>query len=223
MNRVSNNTFLKACMINILILLSLLMRDPIKAAQSSEPLSRKKFEQLLLNLYSDNRLTFLSQLPFDSNGSVSIASSNHCPTAQLPIRWVAIVPLIQFFKTDPCYQEKVCFNQAGESFKGLRCCEKIHPHYYQIRFDPDNYVPEIAPYATQLKSLLAKSLTRGKHPQELPPQLRGFVARTYLKLHYRYQIGLSPDDIAHFQQWDRDYPAMASEKQRQVNITSISR
>lgn len=192
------------------LLLILLFSLTVPEVASSVRYSRKSFEQILMATTTDNRRTFLSDLPFNEQGKVNLQACPACPNIQVPIRWIPIVPIALLFADAPCYREKNCVNQRGERTKGLLCCEKIMPDYEQRRFDPDNYVPEIALYAAHIKThCKAKNLGPEHHQC-------GFIARRYLMMHKRYRIPLSEDALQRYHQWDRAYPASPAEIRRFV-------
>lgn len=189
-----------------IILFSLLSTSPFGKEQR-HGLSRKKFEQSLMEKTGNHRITFISKLPFDNTGKVIMSPCAHCDKISLPIRWIPVVPLALLFESHPCYKQKICINKRGERFKGLSCCEKLMPDYCNRRFDPINYIPEINLYAAKIKPTANHS-----HPH-LPVEHRGHIARTYLAMMRKYHLKFPYDVKRQYERWDRDYPPEAWEKQ----------
>ena len=190
-------------------------------------------KQQALAIYQNHRFTFFCGQTFTDSGAITWQACQDCPLQSGKITWMNIVPLKVLSQDLPCQQHKICFNQQGQSYRGLRCCLAIDPIFKKMFQDLHNWVPEIPPLAKLRAGYQFGTIISDYHETlngcnfKLDPKykilepaalLKGFIARTYLYMHYTYHGSLSPEDLALFEQWNFFYPSSSWEQQREAAI-----
>ncbi len=202
---------------------------------SSPANSSHKLKQDLALLYQDHRSTFFCEQPFTAKNNIIFQSCKECPLINTQVDWMPLVPYSALAGHLLCYREKLCVNQQGQRFKGLRCCQKINETYRLMSRDLHNFVPELKilkQYRRQYSfGLIADhpSSQQGCHFYidkkskiiEIAPHLRGKVARTYLYMKDTYHMPLNQEQFALYYDWHQQYPADAWEKERNEKIKAI--
>lgn len=192
----------------------------------------KKLTQLLFQLHESYRYTFFCQQPFLASGTLVLPQCKTCPSTPLQIQWMPLIPLKTLAASLPCYQEKRCVDKKGKAFGGLRCCQKIDPRFINMTQDLRNYVPE-NPFLVKLRrnypfdDTLNNTGTEGCHfyvdqqNKYVSPAsyTRGFIARTYLYFHRRYDLPLSKEEKNLYLKWHEEYPPSEWELKREAYIS----
>jgi deoxyribonuclease-1 len=189
-----------------------------------------KKEQLnqLFEIHKTHRQTFFCDQVFKENGDLVLPRCNTCPTSPLKIQWMPIIPLHRLASHLPCYRDKPCMDKHGRLYGGLRCCQKISPHFIEMSTDLFNYVPE-NPSLIRMKGRYAYAdfsnhpvsssgchfIIDKKHRQVSPaPPLLGQIARTYLYFHQHYQLPLSHEEKMMYSRWANVHPLSDWERKR---------
>lgn len=208
----------------------------VNGALPTHPLqSPKKASEALFEVYQNHRLTFFCEQPFSEFGLVPIQHCTHCPTTPVRIQWMPIVPLEKQSSHLLCYKEKLCINGQGRAYKGLRCCKEQDRFFSKMTVDLHNLVPELPflkkqrrQYSFGLavkppsKNWLCQVFIDQKHKIIEPKaEIRGMIARSYLYMRDTYQLPLSSDELALFQEWHQEFPPSQWERERNVRIAKI--
>lgn len=209
------------CLIFILFLLPTFLEAALKKSET----------QLLADIYHSHPYTLFCQQGFNADGKLTLPHCQTCPTEPLQVKWMPIVPLKRLASGLRCYQDKLCIDNKGKRFGGLRCCEKTSAEYRLMSHDLNNYVPE-NPHLVRMRSqyafddFLVPSPSSGchfyldrKHKRiSVAPNIRGFIARITLYMYERYRLPFSQEELSLYRRWDKQYPATDWEKQRERNI-----
>lgn len=203
--------------------------------QNNYAIVKKEQKSQLLNIYKSHRYTFFCDQSFDGNGEASIQHCKNCPFIKNRIVWMSIVPESALVKNKMCYLEKLCVNNSGVRFKGVRCCLEIDEQYKRISRDLYNYVPELNFFKKQRSHyhfgfISDKERTRQdcqfyidkkNKIVEPAPHLRGMIARTYLYMRDTYQLPLTSDELRLYHSWHHQYPITEWERERSDKIKAI--
>lgn len=188
----------------------------------------------LSHIYADHRYTFFCHQSFSAQGLVHIKACEQCPTQTTPIQWMALVPTKKMAQHLLCYQEKICIDNKGQRFKGLRCCQHNNEIYQQMQKDLHNFVPEL-PFLKQQRQRLVfgnisvetdaypECFVIDKKRKILIPsrEVRGMIARTYLYMRDKYHITLTPEETRLYLDWHQEYPVSVWERKRNQRIQDI--
>jgi deoxyribonuclease-1 len=201
----------------------------ISSSISAHP--HKKLSQLLFQMHESYRYTLFCQQPFLPSGTLILPECKSCPSTPLHIQWMPVVPLKALAAPLSCYQEKRCVDKKGKSYGGLRCCQKMDPHFINMTKDLRNYVPE-NPLLVKLRknypfdNAFNTSSTGGCHfyvdqqnkHVSPSPLSRGLIARTYLYFHHRYNLPLSQEEKNLYFKWLEEHPPSEWELKREQFI-----
>lgn len=197
--------------------------------------SSLQMKKALSEIYQTNRFTFFCAQPFNPENKVRFQSCKKCPVMEAKIQWMPIVPPSLLAGHLLCYREKMCINQHGIRFKGIKCCQKTDVLYRQMSQDLHNVVPEIS-FLKQSRGhypfgLIPKTSAplQGCHFYvdkkhkivEVAPHLRGRIARTYLYMKETYHLPIEQEQLSLFYSWHQQYPVDAWERERNDKIKAI--
>ncbi len=197
------------------------------------PISAKTLHASLLAIYQENRHTFLCEQPFNKLGKATVKLCSRCPKSEAAIVFMPIVPLQKLASELRCYNDHICINKNGNTFKGLRCCFEQDPFYKAASLDLHNFVPELTMIKQQRRSYTFSALNEAPSPScqlhidkkkrliHAPTQLRGMIARTTLYMRDKYHFKLSEEETSRYQSWHRQYPPTQWEKERNEKIGAL--
>ncbi len=194
----------------------------------TQPAPKKQStEKALLQIYNTHRQTFFCEESFSTKG--------HTHKEQTKIKWMSLVSSKEYAKNLLCYQEKICINKNGETFKGLRCCDQQDPVYQRMKKDLHNLVPELPLLKKQRGNhhfglcLESGEIIKGcqikldKKNKTIEPSeaLRGMIARTYLYMAQTYPFTLDEKEKALYLAWHQAYPPTPWERERNRRIKEV--
>lgn len=171
-------------------------------------------KKLLLCLYKTHPFTFVSQTPFNAAGKSHTILCPQCPSQEVSIQWIPIVPAKYYLNNKMCYEEKVCIDNKGNRFGGIQCCRKKDMFFKQFENDLHHLIPEIP----TLKKLINQYSTRKLEPHN---KLKGTIARMFLYMDLKYRLGLPKSEKIIYETWHKQYPASEWEKERNQLIKAI--
>jgi deoxyribonuclease-1 len=213
------------------LLFYLLLFVPIQISNASV---NKEQKSQLMGIYQSHRYTFFCDQSFDGNGDSLIQNCKNCPLIKNRIIWMAIIPEWELAKDKMCYREKLCVNNSGVRFKGVRCCLEIDENFKRMSSDLYNYVPELNLLKKQRSHYQFGLISDNDSNQlchfyidkknklvEPSPHLRGMIARTYLYMRDTYQLALAGDELRLYQAWHQQYPVTEWERERNNKIKEI--
>lgn len=189
--------------------------------------SPQRIQKQLLQIYQQQRQTFLCATPFSTNGLTRDEGAQ--------IKAMPVVLPKEYAKDLLCYREKICIDKNGKAYKGLKCCETTDTLYQTMKKDLHNLVPEIASMikkrgnkhfgqcevqSDEIKECHLK-LDKKHKIIEPPEALRGMIARSYLYMAQTYPITLSTQDKALYLAWHQAFPPSAFEKERNERIKAL--
>lgn len=194
---------------------------------------RPSLQKQLESVYAHHPHTFLSQCPYFDHQSIAVKLCPTCPFISQSIVWMPIIPLSRLAQHKLCYLEKICLDNKGKTYKGIRCC-KNDPVFKKMFNDLHNYVPELqammrarrnyefdlSANETHVSGVLKIDSQRQRC--SVDPKLFGFIARTYLYMNREYGLALSSEEFVAFRRLSLKYPADAWELEREGLIASLT-
>ncbi len=180
-------------------------------------------------IFEHHPITFYCGCHFNSEGEIQRESCSYNPTAfnqrTFRVEWEHIVPAKRLGENLACWQEKICVDSAGKSYKGRACCAKQSELFRYREADLHNLVPALGPL-NQARGTLSFGQVSGSTPNFMgcplkidrktglvdpPIAIRGTIARAYLYMRDQYGIHLSLDETRQYTQWHQQYPPDAWE------------
>lgn len=199
----------------------------------------KKF---LNKIYEKNPVTFYCGCKFNKYHMVDRTSCAYTPVHENErserIEWEHIVPAHALGKRIPEWQtgDSHCVDKKGKRFRGRTCLRKVSYLFNLMEGDLYNLVPAVGELNERRSNLpfgeigdpslswyAHCNLRFAKNKVEPSPDLKGFIARTYLYINAAYPqiLLLSKREESLFQSWDKDFPPKEEEKRRAQLIESI--
>lgn len=135
-----------------------------------------------------------------------------------------MMPASHFGSTLACWNEKLCTDNKGKSYKGRKCCEKIDKNFQQMEGELYNLWPSDGlvnasrsnfSYAQLYPTMRSQShdfhgcpvvVDTVDHLFEPSDASKGTVARAMLFMSEHYKIGLDNDMYNLMTYWHRKYP-----------------
>ena len=150
------------------------------------------------------------------------------------LEWEHIVPAAYFGSNLTCWKtgNKKCVRPAGKLLKGRECCSKVNPSFKRIEADLHNLAPAVGelngdrsnlPYGIvfgEPRRYGSCDFAIGGKPKvtEPRPAIRGDVARVWLYMADTYNLKITAQQKAMFQQWSKDDPVDDRERARDRRI-----
>jgi len=150
------------------------------------------------------------------------------------IEWEHLIPAENFGRQFKCWREgdSQCISSKGKKYKGRRCCTKINKQYKIMQADMHNLFPAIGELNADRKNYrfdfeVGKSGQYGMcefnvifkdKRARVKEELRGVIARDYLYFNKRYNMKLSTQELNKFNSWNKQYPPLKWEKERNKKI-----
>lgn len=202
---------------------------------SQAPLTFGQSKKILLSLYRENPFTFYCECPFNQQGFVT-ESSGYLPESitddLLRLEWEHIVPASLLGRSLPCWSGYGC---DLSRMSARQCCQKTSREFNLREANLYNIVPALKLSNRQRSNfrpgviankknairLCQMFIDKKKRIFEPDDALKGFIARTYLRLSSIYDFKISDKERLLFQQWDVLYPKGDWEKRREVLIEEI--
>jgi deoxyribonuclease-1 len=189
-------------------------------------------KHILMLLYQENPETFYCDCHFTAQGIIDRRGTS-VPTNLsedlLVLEWEHIVP------ASLLGHELECWSGAQCSYPGRSCCQKKSEQFQLREANLYNLVPSIR-FANRYRSNFKPGLIKNKKNAvrvchlwidkknkiiEPDDKLKGFIARTYLKLHELYHFKLSEHDRKLFKKWNVLFPADQWERRREEILNQI--
>ncbi|MBS0290371.1 MAG: endonuclease [Proteobacteria bacterium] len=219
-------------MLKVLCIIALLYYQTIYAIAPNPLLTKQSVFSHLLMIYEHHPFTFFCEQRFNKVGNL-ISACQKCPNAN-SIQWMAIVPYQQIAKNLQCFNQKLCVNKQGLSFKGLRCCQKIDSHFRFASLDLHNFVPENILIKKQRRQYAFAEIVNHPHSKQclfevdkknkiimtLGDRL-GAIARTYLYMRDTYRTSLDENEISRYLRWHQQFPPTTWEREKNRKIKAI--
>lgn len=201
------------------------------------PLYFKEAKEIMLRLYQEHPQTFYCECPFNSAGivtSTSLLLPINTPDDLLTLEWEHVVPASLLGRNLSCWNKKQCPVPVASN---RQCCRRTSDIFNEREADLYNLVPSIKlsnrarsnfrpskindpSKAQRVCKILIDKKNRVFEPDD---DLKGFIARTYLRMATKYSLDLSESDKLLFQQWDMLYPKDDWEIRREALIDQIYR
>jgi deoxyribonuclease-1 len=128
----------------------------------------------------------------------------------MTIQWVGLVPAKYYLSHQMCFMEKLCIDNKGQRFSGIRCCRKRDPLFHQFENDLHHLVPELP--------ILKRTLQTLCEPED---KLKGSIARMFLYMQLKYKIMLPASEKMQYENWHRKYPPTEWERKRNQLIRNV--
>ena len=199
------------------------------------PLTFQASKKILLNIYQENPVTFYCDCTFNSYGQIIKTSTlvpRNTPDNLLKLEWEHVVPASLLGRNLTCWNKHSCPIKVRSN---RECCRKTSEIFNEMEANLYNLVPSIK-LANRARSnyrpgiIIDKknaqkvcSLFIDKKKRIIEPagHLKGFFARTYLKMDNLYRLPLSDRDRLLLQQWDLIYPKDTWEIRRENILDNI--
>lgn len=190
---------------------------------------------LLKDVYTDDlhNRTFYCKCKFDKDKNIDLQECGYKMRVDNPQRkrlsWEHIVPASRLGNKLTCWKT----GHSNCSKKGRKCCQKVSPRYQQMDADMHNLVPSINEINVDrsnfvFKDIVGEARAYGKcdfevknRTAEAEEGVRGDIARTYLYMNDRYNLGLTNSEITEFKKWNQKDPVSDWEKTRNRKIHAI--
>lgn len=222
--------------LNVALLCLVMVVAPVLA----KPLTFTKAKKIMGRIYSDHRETFYCRCQYNKKMKVNFSSCGYVPRKNhrraSRVEWEHIVPAAAFGNSRACWRQKLCIKKNGKRYGGRRCCKKIDPVFNVMESDLRNIVPAVGEVNGDRNNFSFTNL--GRKPTQYgrcdfvtdfklkkvqpAPHTRGFIARTYLYMHNKYNIPISNKQIKIFSSWNAQYPETNWEKTRLIRIRYVT-
>ena len=149
------------------------------------------------------------------------------------IEWEHIMPAYRFAFGLQCWNEKICVDKNGKSYKGRKCCEKVDKKFRIMQADMYNLVPSVGELNGD-RSNYSYGIIEGEarvygecdfevsgKKAEPKEDIRGDIARTYFYMEETYGITLTNEERQLFIMWDKLDNISQWEKVRAKRIKEI--
>ena len=116
--------------------------------------SFSKSKKQMKQVYYDNQFTFYCNCIYDYkkekgrekmvvyNDSCGYKPRKNKKRGET-IEWEHIMPAYRFASGMQCWNEKICIDKNGKSYKGRKCCEKVDKKFRIMQADMYNLVPSV--------------------------------------------------------------------------------
>lgn len=206
--------------------------------------SFSKAKKQMKQVYYDNQFTFYCNCIYDykkeKGREKTVVYNDSCgykPRKNKKrgetIEWEHIMPAYRFASGLQCWNEKICIDKNGKSYKGRKCCEKVDKKFRIMQADMYNLVPSVGELNGDRSNYSYGIIegesrvygecdfeVRGKkaEPKE---DIRGDIARTYFYMEETYNIELTDEERQLFIMWDKLDNISQWEKVRAERIKEI--
>ena len=225
----------------LLTLTALIWLLPMTALASGNE-SGNSFRQAkkeMVKVYSENRTTFYANCEYGKKAHVDRNSCGYTARRNKKrghkIEWEHVVPAWAFGHALQCWQNKVCTNSKGKSFKGRKCCGKVDATFRAMESDMHNLVPAIGELngdrsnfrygmvADEVRSYGSVDFEVDFTLRVAEPAayVRGDIARTYFYMQREYGLRIGKKQKRLFDIWNRQDPVDAWELERNRKIMAI--
>lgn len=206
--------------------------------------SFSKAKKQMKQVYFDNQFTFYCNCIYDYkkekgrekmvvyNDSCGYKPRKNKKRGET-IEWEHIMPAYRFASGLQCWNEKICVDKNGKSYKGRKCCEKVDKKFRIMQADMYNLVPSVGELNGD-RSNYSYGIIDGEarlygecdfevsgKKAEPKEDIRGDIARTYFYMEETYNIELTNEERQLFIMWDKLDNISQWEKVRAERIKEI--
>ena len=206
--------------------------------------SFSKAKKQMKQVYFDNQFTFYCNCIYDYkkekgrekmvvyNDSCGYKPRKNKKRAET-IEWEHIMPAYRFASGLQCWNEKICVDKNGKSYKGRKCCEKVDKKFRIMQADMYNLVPSVGELNGD-RSNYSYGIIDGEarlygecdfevsgKKAEPKEDIRGDIARTYFYMEETYNIELTNEERQLFIMWNKLDNISQWEKVRAKRIKEI--
>ena len=206
--------------------------------------SFSKSKKQMKQVYYDNQFTFYCNCIYDYkkekgrekmvvyNDSCGYKPRKNKKRGET-IEWEHIMPAYRFASGMQCWNEKICIDKNGKSYKGRKCCEKVDKKFRIMQADMYNLVPSVGELNGD-RSNYSYGIIDGEarlygecdfevsgKKAEPKEDIRGDIARTYFYMEETYNIELTDEERQLFIMWDKLDNISQWEKVRAKRIKEI--
>ena len=206
--------------------------------------SFSKSKKQMKQVYYDNQFTFYCNCIYDYkkekgrekmvvyNDSCGYKPRKNKKRGET-IEWEHIMPAYRFASGMQCWNEKICIDKNGKSYKGRKCCEKVDKKFRIMQADMYNLVPSVGELNGD-RSNYSYGIIDGEarlygecdfevsgKKAEPKEDIRGDIARTYFYMEETYGITLTNEERQLFIMWDKYDNISQWEKIRAERIKEI--
>lgn len=206
--------------------------------------SFSKAKKQMKQVYYDNQFTFYCNCIYDykkeKGREKTVVYNDSCgykPRKNKKrgetIEWEHIMPAYRFASGLQCWNEKICIDKNGKSYKGRKCCEKVDKKFRIMQADMYNLVPSVGELNGD-RSNYSYGIIEGESrvygecdfevsgkKAEPKEDIRGDIARTYFYMEETYNIELTDEERQLFIMWDKLDNISQWEKVRAERIKEI--
>lgn len=206
--------------------------------------SFSKSKKQMKQVYYDNQFTFYCNCIYDykkeKGREKTVVYNDSCgykPRKNKKrgetIEWEHIMPAYRFASGLQCWNEKICIDKNGKSYKGRKCCEKVDKKFRIMQADMYNLVPSVGELNGD-RSNYSYGIIDGEarlygecdfevsgKKAEPKEDIRGDIARTYFYMEETYNIELTDEERQLFIMWDKLDNISQWEKVRAERIKEI--
>jgi len=233
----------------LLLILSLVGCDstnkqpPQNEENLSLPNTPKSFmgaKRILYNtIYAGHQKTFYCGCKFTKTRKTQLGTCNvkvrKNATRAKRIEAEHVIPASHFGQHRQCWREKMCTDSKGKAFKGRKCCNKIDKVFKTAHNDLHNLFPAVGEINGDRSNYKWGMISGEKRDYgscdievdssirraEPPENVRGDIARVYFYMSDTYNINLSSQQKKLFKAWNKQDPADAWEKERNLRIEKV--
>ena len=206
--------------------------------------SFSKAKKQMKQVYFDNQFTFYCNCIYDYkkekgrekmvvyNDSCGYKPRKNKKRGET-IEWEHIMPAYRFASHLECWNEKICLDKKGKSYKGRKCCEKVDKKFRIMQADMYNLVPSVGELNGD-RSNYSYGIIDGEarlygecdfevsgKKAEPKEDIRGDIARTYFYMEETYNIELTNEERQLFIMWNKLDNISQWEKVRAKRIKEI--
>lgn len=206
--------------------------------------SFSKAKKQMKQVYFDNQFTFYCNCIYDYkkekgrekmvvyNDSCGYKPRKNKKRGET-IEWEHIMPAYRFASGLQCWNEKICVDKNGKSYKGRKCCEKVDKKFRIMQADMYNLVPSVGELNGD-RSNYSYGIIDGEarlygecdfevsgKKAEPKEDIRGDIARTYFYMEETYNIELTNEERQLFIMWNKLDNISQWEKIRAKRIKEI--
>lgn len=206
--------------------------------------SFSKAKKQMKQVYFDNQFTFYCNCIYDYkkekgrekmvvyNDSCGYKPRKNKKRGET-IEWEHIMPAYRFASGLQCWNEKICVDKNGKSYKGRKCCEKVDKKFRIMQADMYNLVPSVGELNGD-RSNYSYGIIDGEarlygecdfevsgKKAEPKEDIRGDIARTYFYMEETYGITLTNEERQLFIMWNKLDNISQWEKVRAKRIKEI--
>ena len=153
------------------------------------------------------------------------------------VGWVQVVPTQAFGEHRECWRQKICKDEQGTAYSGVRCCAEADKIFAAMQSDLHNIVPAIQEVAQdrarfpfgevegeeRMYGACDMEIDSDEGLAEPPEQVRGDIARAYLYMRGRYgdALPMNQEDLERYSAWHTEDPPDEWEIERNQLIAAI--